>query len=101
MSELSDVITSRIISAHSRVKDATGMPRLINFQVDVVCAFNNVPSSKDYDPQIPVDNGALFRINYLTAKDKRETVFFETKHLAENFIAQLRDPDSQIYKDAA
>lgn len=101
MSELNDVITSRIISSHTRVKDAKGMPRLINFQVDLVCAFNNVPSSKDYDPQIPVDNGALIRINYLTANNERETVFFQTKRLAENFIAQLRDPDSQIYKDAA
>jgi len=97
MSELRDIFTTRIIMSNMNTTNDKGEKVLIRYQVDVVSAFNNVPESKDYDPDVPIVSGSGFLVHYRMPTRDEECSFFSDKTLADRFIKQLADPNSDFY----
>ena len=94
---LQNIYTTRLISSNTDGKRDDGTVVKINYQVDLVTAFDNSPGADDYAPEIPMRSGTKIRITYRTPESFRNKVFFALREQAEHVISELQNPNSDLY----
>ena len=95
--KLQNIYTTRLISSNTDGQRDDGTVVKINYQVDLVTAFDNSPGADDYDPEIPMRSGTKIRITYRTPESFRNKVFFALREQAEHVISELQNPNSDLY----
>ena len=94
---LQNIYTTRLISSNTDGQRDDGTVVKINYQVDLVTAFDNSPGADGYDPELPMRNGTKIKISYRTPISYKTHAFFALKEQAEHFIEELQNPNSDLY----
>lgn len=99
MNNLKDVYVQCISAVYKHTHNSDGVMLVIKYSIDLITAVNNVPTSKDYNANVPFVSGICYMVKASAPNGLERTFKCLTNEDVIKAVSCFDDPNNAFYRE--